>query len=123
MIILCETCKTRAPKGVACVPCVPLSVAYCQECLDNNAHPFWVLKASVAINGGPVHTAAWFLDKMNTFVDGGYMTLRAALEKYPLGPEDINPATPEEMKNYSDLAGQDSFEMLTPEEENDSTDD
>lgn len=52
----CDVCDTNEPVGVACVPGVPMSVAYCQACLQANAHPWWALVNTTAMCGG--------LDKM-----------------------------------------------------------
>lgn len=41
--LLCEVCKKNEAVGVCCVPGVPMSCAYCRECLDANAHPVQVL--------------------------------------------------------------------------------
>lgn len=38
--------------GVCCVPSVPCSMAYCKECLEANAHPWWILVANTACCNG-----------------------------------------------------------------------
>jgi hypothetical protein len=53
----CDVCGKEAECGVCCVPGVPMSVAYCRECLIANAHPWNVLVANTAVCGG--------LDQMN----------------------------------------------------------
>ena len=49
--LTCDVCGKPAI-GVACIPGVPMSVAYCRECLEANAHPWWALVANtICING------------------------------------------------------------------------
>lgn len=50
--LTCEVCRKNEAKGVACVPAIPISVAYCQECLDANSHPLDLLIANTAMCGG-----------------------------------------------------------------------
>ena len=45
----CDVCLKNEPVGVACVPGVPMSVAYCKECLAANAHPYRILVGNTAI--------------------------------------------------------------------------
>lgn len=61
--LACEACNKNEAVGVACVPGVPMSVAYCQECLQANNHPMPVLIANTACIGGLNH-AAEFWKKM-----------------------------------------------------------
>lgn len=48
----CDVCEKNLEIGVACVPGLPISVAYCQQCLNANAHPWWTLVAGTALNNG-----------------------------------------------------------------------
>ena len=48
----CEVCNKNQAIGVCCVPAVPISCAYCRECLQANAHPWWVLIANTVCIGG-----------------------------------------------------------------------
>jgi len=57
---ICEVCNKNVSVGVACVPAVPISCAYCKECLEANAHPWWVLVANTACCGGLSYTADWW---------------------------------------------------------------
>ena len=61
-ILLCEVCDKNEPVGVACVPCVPISVRYCRECLDANAHPYGIVVANTAALGGEEFAADFWLD-------------------------------------------------------------
>lgn len=48
----CETCGKNPGIAVLCVPGVPYSASYCQECLNADAHPYNVLVANTACCGG-----------------------------------------------------------------------
>lgn len=52
----CEVCGKNKAKGAFAIPMVPMSVLYCQECLDADAHPIDILAQYTAVYGG--------LDKM-----------------------------------------------------------
>ena len=57
---ICEVCNKNQAIGVYCVPAVPISCAYCKECLDANAHPWWVLIANTVCIGGLENAAYWW---------------------------------------------------------------
>jgi len=59
---LCEVCNKREAIGVACVPGVPYSAAYCAECAKAGAEPLDILIANTAACGGLLHTAQWWKD-------------------------------------------------------------
>lgn len=52
---LCDVCQKNEAVGVCCVPGAPISMAYCRECLEANAHPWGILVAQVAMCGGYEH--------------------------------------------------------------------
>ncbi len=54
--LICNVCKTNRAIGVAAVPGVPISVAYCRECLKANSHPMYVLIANTVCAGGLENT-------------------------------------------------------------------
>ena len=56
----CYVCNDEPEVGVACVPGVPVSVAYGQKCLEANAHPWFVLVTNTAIGGGYDNMAPWW---------------------------------------------------------------
>jgi len=60
--LVCEVCDKNPGVGVAAVPGVPISVAYCRECLEANAHPYWIVVTNTAMIGGLDHTAEWWVD-------------------------------------------------------------
>lgn len=61
----CEACNQRPGIGVAAVPGCPVSVSYCRECLDANAHPYWVLVANTACVGRYDDCADWWREMVD----------------------------------------------------------
>jgi hypothetical protein len=61
----CEVCGLRPSVGVACVPGVPYSAAYCRECLAVNAHPWGILIANTACLDGLEHAASWWVEMVD----------------------------------------------------------
>lgn len=59
--VKCETCQHNNAIGVFCVPSIPYSAAYCDECLQANAHPWWLLVANTADIGGLEDAAPWWV--------------------------------------------------------------
>lgn len=57
---LCEVCDQNESIGIAAMPGVPCSVAYCRECLDANAHPWGLLIANTACVGGLKNVTPWW---------------------------------------------------------------
>ena len=49
---ICEVCEKEPSVGVACVPGIPFSAAYCNGCLQANALPWWLMVAGTARAGG-----------------------------------------------------------------------
>jgi hypothetical protein len=59
--VKCETCERNNAIGVASVPGIPYSAAYCDECIKANAHPWWLLVANQCAIGEPLgDTAPWW---------------------------------------------------------------
>lgn len=56
----CETCNERDAVVVCSVPGVPYSAAFCRECLDANAIPYWIAVANTASLGGLDNCAEWW---------------------------------------------------------------
>lgn len=52
----CGVCGSPKVIGVFCVPGIPYSDAYCQECIDENAHPYHILTADCAMRGLTTHS-------------------------------------------------------------------
>ncbi len=47
----CDVCNKRPMIGAFCIPGLPMSCAYCQECFDANAHPMGILVSMTATTG------------------------------------------------------------------------
>jgi hypothetical protein len=61
--LTCDVCEKEPAVGVACVPGVPISMAYGAHCLAANAHPLSILVANTACCGGDLsHLAGWWQD-------------------------------------------------------------
>lgn len=56
----CEVCNQRDSIGGASVPGVPISVAYCKECVQANAHPWRILVANTSCIGKLEDCADWW---------------------------------------------------------------
>jgi len=61
----CEVCNQRTCVGVCCVPGMPVSAAYCQQCLQANAHPWQYLVANAACCDGLANCAPWFVEMVD----------------------------------------------------------
>ena len=55
--LTCQVCDKNKAVGVCCIPSVPVTVAYCSECLQANAHPWFILISNTACCGGLEHMA------------------------------------------------------------------
>lgn len=55
--LICEVCDEREAIGVAAVPGVPYSAAFCQECLTAGALPYWIAVSNTALAGGDLGLA------------------------------------------------------------------
>lgn len=53
--LVCDVCKTNKAIGVAAIPMVPMSAAYCRECLEANSHPMFILIANTVCVSGLEH--------------------------------------------------------------------
>ena len=72
---------------------MPASAGMGKECLENGAEPFHWLRRHAAAGAAAgvrnrVEYETW-LDKVKTYVDGTYMTLREALVRHPITQEEI----------------------------------
>lgn len=53
-------CAAPEVLGVAAMPGIPISVAYCQSCLTANAHPLKLVIINTALYGGYDESAGWW---------------------------------------------------------------
>lgn len=56
----CDVCGNQGIVGVAAMPGVPGSFAYCRACLGANAHPYAMVVANTAMIGGLADAAEWW---------------------------------------------------------------
>ena len=61
----CEVCNKNTSIGICCIPGLPMSCAYCQECLEANAHPWGAIVANTACCGGLEHTGPEWVDMVH----------------------------------------------------------
>jgi hypothetical protein len=58
---ICDVCGERPSLGVGAMPGVPISFAYCKDCLRANAHPYAIVVANTAMLGGMDGAAPWWV--------------------------------------------------------------
>jgi hypothetical protein len=58
----CDVCGIEESVGVYSVPGVPISMAYCKTCLQENAHPWGILVAQAACLGGLSNAHEYFIE-------------------------------------------------------------
>ena len=61
----CDVCGQHQPVGVAEVPGVSVSVAYCSDCLRANAHPYGIMVGNTACLGGYDQAIYWWQQMVN----------------------------------------------------------
>lgn len=72
--LTCEVCGQHEAVGVASCSFGAMSLAYCQQCLDQKAEPLWgfdYMFTDVSDNGEGL--ADWW-SKMTTWKDGSYLS-------------------------------------------------
>jgi hypothetical protein len=72
---LCQVCNQRRAVGVHSSPWAAMSIAYCPECLWEDAEPLWLVESLLEINGGPQGCNEAFLNTQ-TWKDGQYIEVR-----------------------------------------------
>lgn len=77
----CDVCGREREVGVASLPFAAVSVAYCRECLQENAFPLWALHASAEIAGGYAGMADWF-QELRSYKDGRYIDGKEVVRLY-----------------------------------------
>jgi hypothetical protein len=58
----CNCCNDREAIGVAAIPGIPMSVAWCLPCLQSGAIPYWAAVANTSLIGGIEAAAEWWKD-------------------------------------------------------------
>jgi len=58
---ICECCNKNQPLvGVACIPGLPMSIAWCRECLEAGIIPYWALVNQTASANGLENCDEWW---------------------------------------------------------------
>ncbi len=84
----CDTCG-GSEVGVACCPLGAFSVAYCRECLLQDAHPLWAIHATLDCIGGSQYVADW-VKLLKSHKDGKYIGWDEIVSLYVPDPEMTN---------------------------------
>jgi hypothetical protein len=58
---LCECCDKNPSVAVASVAGMPMSIAWCRDCLEAGVSPYWALVANAISIDGMDHAADWFI--------------------------------------------------------------
>lgn len=58
----CDCCSQEAKVAVACIPGMPMSIAWCQKCIDADVVPYWVCVSQTACINGLERAAKWWED-------------------------------------------------------------
>jgi hypothetical protein len=99
----CETCGTEKNiVGVASVPGVPYSAAYCRDCLEANAHPWWVLVSNTASCGGLEKMHEAWVDMVDCTCARLDKTREQFNEEVAVAIRDLNEWTPDDEKPDGD---------------------
>lgn len=61
----CQCCNRNVAIGVASIPGIPMSIAWCTECLEAGAIPMWAAVANTAMCGGLDQAAEWWVQVVN----------------------------------------------------------
>ena len=59
---LCDCCRKEPAIGVAAMPGMPMSIAWCMKCLDAQVIPYWAAVANTAMIGGMDGAAPWWCE-------------------------------------------------------------
>lgn len=87
----CDICGRKAFVAVASSCLGPVSLAHCEECLNNDAEPTWVLDSTIYATGGNVHPA---VEAINTYVDGKYVTFGDYKKNFYVDPDSVDNGEP-----------------------------
>lgn len=86
----CDVCDRERDVRVGSLPFAPMSVAFCQECIGQNAYPLWALHTGYDLVDGPDNAADWFKE-MRSYADGLYIDGAEVLRRYVPTVWDIPP--------------------------------
>jgi len=80
---LCDVCNKEEIFGVASIPGIPMSVAYCKNCINADAHPIWAIRGNIVCCGGVEHINPNYLNTVVYSQDGDYITIEEDLKRRP----------------------------------------
>lgn len=103
----CDVCKKEPAVGVACVPGMPVSVAYGRACLDANAHPYGLLVVNTALVGDYAKSAEWWQE----MVDATLTHLGKSREQFDA---DVAESNAEFERDMAAAAAEDSAKLDNP---------
>jgi hypothetical protein len=61
----CNCCNEREAIGVASIPGIPMSVAWCLPCVQSGAIPYWAAVANTACISGMENAAEWWKETVD----------------------------------------------------------
>jgi hypothetical protein len=85
----CECCnRQKELVGVASIPALPMSIAWCKECLDNSAIPLFAADYLFQdVRGDLNQIVPSYLDDQTVFKDGKYIVVREAMKNMVVDPD------------------------------------
>lgn len=72
--MLCDVCQTNTALGVASSTLGAMSNAYCRECLNNHAEPYWMFIYTYYEVGNQGEGLADWVKTLKTYYQDRYMT-------------------------------------------------
>lgn len=69
--LMCQVCAIRPAKGVASSALGPVSLAYCQDCLTNNADADFIVENALTTCGSWDQVAEWFRESQRVWRPDG----------------------------------------------------
>ncbi|MFA5377486.1 MAG: hypothetical protein WC455_17175 [Dehalococcoidia bacterium] len=94
-VLICDACGERPAVGVAGVPMVPMSGAYCLTCLQTNNHPMYVLIANTICCDGLENCRKEWVDMVLCSLGAQRKTLDWFNAEVQKGIDDFNKAIKE----------------------------
>ena len=89
--LTCNVCERQPAVGVASSTLGAMSLAYCQQCLIENADATFMLAGNIySIGPNPNDYAEWFWSS-KTFYDGRYITAREYFDIVTQDPHFFDP--------------------------------
>jgi hypothetical protein len=61
----CECCQKEPAIGVACIPGIAISIAWCMHCIEAEVVPYNIAVFNTAMNDGLENSADWWKEIVN----------------------------------------------------------